>query len=82
MSRMGPVVTTAELRRGVVPYCVLATLASGSANAADIVRSLAARDNLLTSVGTVYPLLGRLERNAQREPELPLETPRHDPDFG
>lgn len=50
-----------ELRRGVVEFCVLALIREGESYAFDIVRTLAAR-GLLTSEGTIYPLLGRLRR--------------------
>ena len=49
-----------ELRRGVVPYCVLSLLADDERYAFDLVRELAERDGLVTSEGTIYPLLGRL----------------------
>jgi PadR family transcriptional regulator PadR len=49
-----------ELRRGVVPYCVLAMLANEEHYAFDLVRRLADLDGLVTSEGTIYPLLGRL----------------------
>ncbi len=51
-----------ELRRGVVEHCVLALIGEGEAYAFDIVRALAARD-LVTSEGTIYPLLARMRRD-------------------
>ncbi len=65
MSRMVPgdarnVLT--ELRRGVVEYCVLALIVEGDSYAFDISKVLAAR-GLVTSEGTVYPLLARLRRD-------------------
>lgn len=51
-----------ELRRGVVEHCVLALIREGESYAFDIVRVLAAR-GLLTSEGTIYPLLARLRRD-------------------
>ncbi len=70
-SDSGKVMT--ELRRGVVEHCVLALIREGESYAFDIVRVLAARD-LVTSEGTIYPLLGRLRRdglvsNSWRESE-------------
>ena len=50
-----------ELRRGVVEHCVLALIGEGESYAFDIVRALAARD-LVTSEGTIYPLLARMRR--------------------
>ena len=49
-----------ELRRGVLGPCVLALLESRPRFGLELVRDLAAADGLLTSVGTVYPLLNRL----------------------
>lgn len=48
-----------ELRRGVVEHCVLALLARRELYAFDLVRALADR-RLVTSEGTIYPLLARL----------------------
>lgn len=50
-----------ELRRGVLEYCVLAILMGGESYGFDIVRKLSAEE-LLTSEGTIYPLLSRLRR--------------------
>ncbi len=49
-----------ELRRGVLGPCVLALLADRPRFGLQLVRDLAAADGLLTSEGTVYPLLNRL----------------------
>ncbi|MHB1593591.1 MAG: PadR family transcriptional regulator [Streptosporangiaceae bacterium] len=49
-----------ELRRGVLAPCVLALLESRPRFGLELVRDLAAADGLLTSDGTVYPLLNRL----------------------
>jgi len=51
-----------ELRRGVVEHCVLALIRDEDSYAFDIVRDLAAR-GLVTSEGTIYPLLARLRRD-------------------
>lgn len=48
------------MRRGVLEYCVLALLRSESRYGFDLVRSLAEVDGLVTSEGTIYPLLSRL----------------------
>jgi PadR family transcriptional regulator PadR len=48
-----------ELRRGVLGPCVLALLESKPRFGLELVRDLAAADGLLTSDGTVYPLLNR-----------------------
>lgn len=51
---------TTELRRGVLGPCVLALLAERPRFGLELVRDLAHSDGLLTSEGTVYPLLNRL----------------------
>ncbi|WP_029289993.1 PadR family transcriptional regulator [Cellulomonas sp. HZM] len=50
----------ANLRRGVVEYCVLASLRSGERYGFDIAREL--EGTLLASAGTLYPLLARLRK--------------------
>ncbi|HEY2552346.1 MAG TPA: PadR family transcriptional regulator [Streptosporangiaceae bacterium] len=49
-----------ELRRGVLGPCVLALLEQRPRFGLELVRDLADADGLLTSDGTVYPLLNRL----------------------
>lgn len=49
-----------QLRRGSVQYCVLALLRDGDRYGFDLTRALAEADGLVTSEGTVYPLLARL----------------------
>ena len=51
-----------ELSRGVVEHCVLALLREGESYAFELVRVLGAR-GLVTSEGTIYPLLARLRRD-------------------
>jgi PadR family transcriptional regulator PadR len=51
---------TTELRRGVLGPCVLALLVERPRFGLELVRDLSAADGLLTSEGTVYPLLNRL----------------------
>jgi PadR family transcriptional regulator PadR len=51
---------TTELRRGVIGPCVLALLAERPRFGLELVRDLSRADGLLTSEGTVYPLLNRL----------------------
>ena len=52
-----------QLRRGTIEYCVLAVLADGEEYAFELVRRLSAVDGLVTSEGTIYPLLSRLSRD-------------------
>jgi PadR family transcriptional regulator len=51
-----------ELRRGVLEPCVLALVSDREAYAYDIVRTLTEAGSLLTSEGTIYPLLARMRR--------------------
>ena len=52
-----------ELRRGVLEHCVLAVVRRKEAYAFDIVRVLSGAGGLVTSEGTIYPLLSRLRRD-------------------
>jgi PadR family transcriptional regulator, regulatory protein PadR len=54
--------TISQLRRGVLEFCVLALLREGERYSFDLVRALGDTDGLVTSEGTLYPLLGRLRR--------------------
>ncbi|HTU27992.1 MAG TPA: PadR family transcriptional regulator [Solirubrobacteraceae bacterium] len=54
--------TISQLRRGVLEFCVLALLREGERYSFDLVRALGDVDGLVTSEGTLYPLLGRLRR--------------------
>jgi PadR family transcriptional regulator PadR len=68
-----------RLRRGAVESCVLAVLATGPAYSHDIVRRLAGIEGMVTSEGTVYPMLSRLRRAGlvhTRWQESPAGPPR------
>lgn len=52
-----------QIRRGTIEYCVLALLCSGERYGFEIARQLSEADGLVTSEGTVYPLLGRLRQS-------------------
>jgi PadR family transcriptional regulator PadR len=52
-----------QLRRGTVEYCVLALLRDGERYGFELVRTLGDVDGLVTSEGTIYPLLSRLRRD-------------------
>jgi PadR family transcriptional regulator, regulatory protein PadR len=52
-----------QMRRGTLQYCVLALLAEQERYGFDLVRELAAVDGMVTSEGTIYPLLSRLRRD-------------------
>ena len=60
MCGMGSDPGMTELRRGVLGPCVLALLDERPRFGLELVRDLAAAGGLLTSEGTVYPLLNRL----------------------
>lgn len=68
-----------QLRRGVLEFCVLALLRDTERYGFELVRALAAADGLVTSEGTLYPLLGRLRREGSVETtwrESPSGPPR------
>jgi PadR family transcriptional regulator PadR len=50
------------MRRGAIEYCVLALVRNEERYGFELVRELAAADGLVTSEGTVYPLLTRLRQ--------------------
>jgi PadR family transcriptional regulator, regulatory protein PadR len=52
-----------QMRRGTLEYCVLALLRDQPRYGFDLVRTLAEADGLITSEGTIYPLLSRLRRD-------------------
>ena len=52
-----------QLRRGVIEFCVLALLRDEALYGFDLVRRLGQVQGLLTSEGTIYPLLSRLRRD-------------------
>lgn len=52
-----------QMRRGTLEYCVLALLAKEERYGFDLVRALAEMDGMVTSEGTIYPLLSRLRRD-------------------
>ncbi len=69
----------AQMRRGTLQYCVLAVLATRERYGFDLVRSLGEVDGMVTSEGTIYPLLSRLRRDGLIEStwrESPSGPPR------
>jgi PadR family transcriptional regulator PadR len=52
-----------QMRRGAIEYCVLALLRDREWYGFDLTRALSAADGLVTSEGTVYPLLARLRQD-------------------
>jgi len=67
------------MRRGVLEFCVLALLREREHYGFDLVRRLGELDGMVTSEGTIYPLLGRLRREglvATSWEESPSGPPR------
>jgi PadR family transcriptional regulator, regulatory protein PadR len=62
MCRMDREAVANQLRRGTLEYCVLSLLAQREMYGFELVRTLSATDGMVTSEGTVYPLLSRLKR--------------------
>ena len=68
-----------QLRRGVLEFCVLALLRDGERYGFEIARALSSADGLVTTEGTLYPLLGRLRKEGVVETtwrESPSGPPR------
>lgn len=68
-----------QMRRGAIEYCVLALLRDRERYGFDLTRTLAEADGLVTSEGTVYPLLSRLRQEGLVETswrESPQGPPR------
>jgi PadR family transcriptional regulator, regulatory protein PadR len=68
-----------QMRRGTLQYCVLALLSEEERYGFDLVRALAELDGMVTSEGTIYPLLSRLRRDGLVEStwqESPSGPPR------
>lgn len=57
----------AQMRRGTLEFCVLALLEDEERYGFDLVRSLGEVDGMVTSEGTIYPLLSRLRREGSVE---------------
>ena len=53
-------VAFSQLRRGVLEYCVMAALCDGERYGYELVATLG---EILSSEGTIYPLLGRLRKD-------------------
>lgn len=54
-----------QLRRGALEYCVLALLRNGERYGFDLVREMSEVEGMVTSQGTIYPLLSRLRRDGR-----------------
>jgi len=68
-----------QMRRGAIEYCVLALLRDQDRYGLELTRALCDADGLVTSEGTVYPLLTRLRHDGLVETtweESPSGPPR------
>ncbi len=54
--------TKAQMRKGILEFCILLIISEGQAYASDILRELKAAD-LIVVEGTLYPLLSRLKND-------------------
>jgi PadR family transcriptional regulator PadR len=52
--------TTAQMRKGILEYCILSILSRSSAYASDIIKELK-ESKVIVVEGTLYPLLTRLK---------------------
>jgi PadR family transcriptional regulator PadR len=52
-----------QLRRGTLEYCVLAILRRKERYGFDLVKELSSVDGMVTTEGTIYPLLTRLRKD-------------------
>ena len=50
------------MRRGLLPYCVLAMLRDTERYGFELVQALGSVDGMVTGQGTIYPLLSRLRQ--------------------
>lgn len=69
----------AQMRRGTLEYCVLALLRDEERYGFDLVKALGEADGMVTSEGTIYPLLSRLRRDglvSTKWEESPSGPPR------
>jgi PadR family transcriptional regulator len=57
-----PAGLSTALRRGTLEFCVLALLENGEQYSLELARRLGTERALITSEGTLYPLLSRLRR--------------------
>jgi PadR family transcriptional regulator, regulatory protein PadR len=68
-----------QLRKGVIEYCVLAMLRDTPRYGGELIQVLRSQDGLLTSEGTIYPLLSRMRAEGLVDTEwreAPAGSPR------
>ncbi|MCW3066849.1 MAG: transcriptional regulator, PadR-like family [Solirubrobacterales bacterium] len=79
MVRASREASLSQLRRGVLEFCVLALLEGEERYGFELVRTLSEAEGMVTTEGTLYPLLGRLRREGVVETtwrESPAGPPR------
>ncbi len=57
----------AQMRRGALEYCVLALLAVRERYGFELIQDLGEVDGMVTTEGTIYPLLTRLRKDREVE---------------
>ncbi len=62
------------MKKGALEYCVLALLLSRAQYGFELAQSLGRMDGMITSEGTIYPLLSRLARDGLVETEWQEST--------
>ncbi len=62
------------MRKGLLEFCVMSLLTSRPRYGYELVQELAKVDGMLTSEGTIYPLLARLRRERLVDTELQEST--------
>lgn len=67
-----------QMRRGTLEFCVLALLSERERYGFDLVKALSAAEGMVTSEGTIYPLLSRLRKDGLVRSSW-VESPRGPP---
>lgn len=70
--------TKAQMRKGILEFCILLIISTGKVYASDVLQKLK-EANLIVVEGTIYPLLNRLKREGLVEytwEESPHGPPR------
>jgi len=73
-------VDVSQMRKGLLEFCVMAQLEGEARYGYELVQRLGEVDGMLTSEGTIYPLLARLHREGlvaiERRPTTSAGPPR------
>ena len=68
--------TKAQMRKGVLEFCILSILKKGEAYPSDIIAQLK-KSKMIVVEGTIYPLLTRLKNGAILEYRQGVRWPRN-----